>query len=183
MNSRKTTGALLLAGGIAIGIGLTVISMNAFTASKAASDGAGQVVAAEGQMVAERPAAEVSAQPPAENVAPPAPAQAVENQSAAPQAQAYNPFVQSNQNAAPSAVPQQANMFAPTMTYTMVPAGPVQTREIGTTVSGYPIEVGTPTRAIDSAGQLQPMGSNGLLQNPCVDPPSVTVGRAYNAPQ
>lgn len=175
MNSRKTTGALLLAGGIAIGIGLTVISMNAFSASKAANDGAGQAVSAEGQMVAERPAAE--------NVAPSAPAQAAENQSAAPQAQAYNPFVQSGQSAAPPAVPQQANMFAPTMTYTMVPAGPVQTREIGTTVSGYPIEIGTPTRAIDSAGQLQPMGSNGLLQNPCVDPPSVTVGRAYNAPQ
>ncbi len=188
MNSRQSTGALLLAGGIAIGIGLTVISMNAFSSSqKAQNGGPGQVMAAqEGQMVADastQPAEQATATPPVASQ--PAPAAQAQAPAAPPQPQAYNPFVQSGQAPAPSAIPQQAALpYPPSVSYTMVPAGPPVTREMSTTISGYPIEVSNPTRAVDAPdAMVMPIGRNGMQSNPCVDPPSVTAGRAYNAPQ
>jgi hypothetical protein len=62
----------------------------------------------------------------------------------------------------------------------IIPAsGPTQ---LTTTVSGYPVATGSGLRAVDYPQQGPvpwTVGANGLLQNPCVDPPSC-YGRAYS---
>jgi len=68
------------------------------------------------------------------------------------------------------------------MTHAAMPAahGAMPPTELTSTVSGYPIPIGSGPKAVDypmAGGTF--VGDNGMAQNPCVDPPSVTRSRAY----
>lgn len=180
MKRLNITGIILLTAGIAIGIALTMISMHAVGVAgpeaQTANDSQHKLIAeksppgaAEAQTPQPDAAPEEQAAQPAGDEGPKAPADWLKPQDLAAQ-----------NGAAPSAVPATPKYQSSHTEYYIYPTGP-NSMPIGTptdmttTVSGYPIPIGSGPKAVDypqSVGVPYMIGDNGLQQNPCVDPPS-----------
>lgn len=177
MKRINITGIVLLTAGITIGIALTMISMHVVgrDAKHTAAAGGHQLVAEKsppGAADAQTAQPEAPAQP---TLSEPAAEQEVQAEPKAP-ADWLKPQDLAAQNGATApAAPQYRSSHTE---YYIYPHGQGQ----GGPVS-YPTNMATP-----ESGVLQPsspvmIGENGLIQNPCVDPPSCR-GRAYRyAPQ
>lgn len=178
MKSRNFTGAVLLIVGIIIGIALTVISLHSTDRIKSAPvDEQHRLVAENKQEAAgERmPPGAASAQGPTAEEATQAPADWLKPEDMARQEAAkngeQNPKYQSSHTT--YYVYGDPGHAAATHHGTGAPA--VMPVELTSTVSGYPIPVGSGPRAVDypiAAAGNWTLGDNGLVQNPCVDPPS-----------
>ncbi len=195
MRAHTFRGAQFLAIGLTIGVALTFVVMHTENRTqKSTHPSASNTqphIAAEKKLIAERPQSPAAGAASAQESKPLA-----EQQQAAPVPSrwltpadviAEQQAAQRAANPTPSGPPRAPKYQSSNTTYYVyntspegVPLVPSQ-QELTTTVSGYEIPVGSGPKAVDYP-MTEPgpwtMGTNGLLQNPCVDPPS-TRGRAY----
>jgi hypothetical protein len=186
MKRINIAGIVLLTAGIAIGIALTMISMHAVGV---AGPGAQTAATSQHRLIAEKsPPGAVDAQTPQQ--------EAQEEQVEQPGSEATEPAKApadwlkpaevAGPNGAPSAVPAAPKYQSSHTEYYIYSTDPNSMAsgspmDMTQTVSGYAIPIGSGPKAVDypQSGPLPyTLGANGLLQNPCVDPPS-SKGRAY----
>ena len=175
MKRLNITGIILLTAGIAIGIALTMISMHAVGVAGPEAQTANN---SHHKLIAEK------SPPGAADAQTPQPDAVTQGEQAAPvaaeQPKAPADWLKPQDVAAPSAVPAAPKYQSSHTEYYIYPTGP-NAIPIGTpanmttTVSGYPIPIGSGPKAVDYpqvGGVPYMIGDNGLQQNPCVDPPS-----------
>lgn len=191
MKAQTLRGAQFLAVGLTIGIALTFVVMHSAQRTQKSTTKSAQVAqprkAEAKKMIAAKPepppsgAAFAEVSTPQEKQAVPArwltPADVIAEQQAQARASNTTPI-------GPPPKPQYQSSNTTYYVYSTSPQGvPLlpSHQELTTTVSGYEIPVGSGPKAVDYP-MTEPgpwtMGDNGLLQNPCVDPPS-TRGRSY----
>lgn len=217
MRSKAFIGTLLVAGGIVLGIGLTLAFSHLSPADKPESIKVGSFSSPLGKnALKEKTAAPMPEATPtasaistASSLPPVSPASAFSpavgtsapTVSSAPANTANGTGTESNMMGASAALPSQSScswpasapsappvvagtssaqaLYPTNAAGSNPPSSQVQVIEFTTTNSGYPIANGPILRSDVPDMSSQPVGSNGLIQNPCVDPPS-TYGRAYN---
>jgi hypothetical protein len=191
MNQKNYKGALLLIVGIAIGIALTAICMNAVSHSNTGN----KLLATNAHEAPSQPPGAASAETP--QTAPPgishvtptatphvvSHGQVDHHQAPAAESSAHGwltPEDVAREEAAKNGVapatvkkPAEPTYKSSHTTYYVYHTGGVhdQSGVLPTAMGGYPVTTEDPM-----------VGDNGLIQNPCVDPPSVRRGRAYRQP-
>ncbi len=190
MQPRATTALVLVVIGIVLGIGIAFAAVGLANSAKlaresAAQDRAAQKSPGDSQSAEAAPssAAQAGLPQPGDAAAEPGAAQYAAAPNAVPQnIQAAQPFYSQPSVAfsQPAASLPNPALYPASSTKAFVSPDSVQIIDFSTTASGYPVIGGGQVKAVDAPVTSSPwtMGSNGLLQNPCVDPAS-SYGRAY----
>ncbi len=196
MKAQTLRGAQFLAVGLTVGVALTFVVMHSAHRTQKTPTSSAQIAQHRATEANKLIAAKTQSPPPGaasaqeskpatqEQQAGPAPARWLTPADVLAEQQALQRASNATPSSGPPPQPQYQSSNTTYYVYSTSPQGvplmPSQ-QELTTTVSGYEIPVGSGPKAVDYP-LTEPgpwtMGGNGLLQNPCVDPPS-TRGRAY----